>query len=70
MFTMVLGGLLSKHEETKRPILLELRSSKDFVIFVVSFATFTVSWQQGMLSKKKKKHAKTSYVRISCYMDL
>lgn len=51
---MVLGGPLSKHEnEPKRPILLELRSSKVFVIFVVAFATFTVSWQQEMVCPKK-----------------
>jgi MFS family permease len=46
---MVLSGLLSKHEETKRPILLELRSSKVFVIFVVSFATFTDLLLYGLI---------------------
>ncbi|RHZ63668.1 hypothetical protein CDV55_106222 [Aspergillus turcosus] len=47
---MVLGSLLSKHEkEPKRPILLELRSSKVFVIFVVSFATFTDILLYGLI---------------------
>ncbi|KAH1494265.1 hypothetical protein KXV92_002417 [Aspergillus fumigatus] len=47
---MVLGGPLSKHEnEPKRPILLELRSSKVFVIFVVTFATFTDILLYGLI---------------------
>ncbi|KAH2239632.1 hypothetical protein KXW72_001468 [Aspergillus fumigatus] len=47
---MVLGGPLSKHEnEPKRPILLELRSSKVFVIFVVAFATFTDILLYGLI---------------------
>jgi hypothetical protein len=47
---MVLGGLQSKNEEEpKRPILLELRSSKVFVIFVVSFATFTDILLYGLI---------------------
>ncbi|GAQ03075.1 uncharacterized MFS-type transporter C18.02 [Aspergillus lentulus] len=50
IFAMVLGGLLSKHEgEPKRPILLELRSSRVFVIFVVSFATFTDTLLYGLI---------------------
>ncbi|GIJ92026.1 hypothetical protein Asppvi_011001 [Aspergillus pseudoviridinutans] len=47
---MVLGGLqLKNQEEPKRPILLELRSSKAFVIFVVSFATFTDILLYGLI---------------------
>jgi hypothetical protein len=54
LFPIQVLSKMPKHEkEHKRPILLEQRCSNLFVIFVVSFATFTVGLQKRIEPLKR-----------------